>query len=75
MEFQWGKNPDYTIYLNIHLTQWALPLQISWQSWESMDGDVSCSIDINFLCFSFAIEVWKNLREVENNNNKRSNKL
>lgn len=52
--WEWGKNPEYTIDICTHWGRWALPLAIDHGS-----GNRHFFFAIQFLCFSFFIEIWR----------------
>ena len=59
MEFQFGKNPEFTINLFNDLTFWALPVSIEWSSYYAVVRAKSYFITLKILCFSFNLEIWK----------------
>ena len=59
MEFQWGDNPEYTFYLYYQSGFAALPLSISWHSYDGGNGKMY-SASLHFFCFGIAFEIWKN---------------
>jgi len=72
MQFQVGKNPEYTLNLFSDLTFWALPLSVSWYHDRLTKGEPSpfkghtipisgytFYVIIKILCFGFSIECWE----------------
>jgi len=59
MEFQWGKNPEYTVHLSSNLDCWALPLVIRWYRCRNYGAGSLFNISIELLCFGFEFEIWK----------------
>ena len=58
MEFQFGKNPEYTVHFENDFEYWALPICIYWCS---HGGEAAKNIyfSVRILCFYFGLEVWK----------------
>ena len=59
MQFQFGKNPEFTVYFFTDLTHWALPICILWCWPDDCGTGVHSSISVKILCFNFELEVWK----------------
>jgi len=57
--WQWGENPEYTIDVCTHWNWWALLLVISWNWYEDSLYNKCHTINIDFLCFHFSIEIWR----------------
>lgn len=59
MEFQWGNNPEYTLYLFIDLKYWALPGCIYWYKLVNIRTAIASNITIRFLCFALQFDIWE----------------
>jgi len=59
MEIDWGKNPEYSFMLWYDLTNWALPINISWVSNLDAVDNKYFYVALHFLCIGVAFEVWK----------------
>lgn len=59
MQTQFGKNPEYTIYLFADLSYWALPLCVDWWGPHDAITGINFSLSIKILCFGFGFEIWK----------------
>ena len=59
MEFQFGKNPEFTVHLFMDLTYWALPVCILWCCPDDCGTGTHSGIGIKILCFNFELEIWK----------------
>lgn len=70
MEWQWGNDPEYTIYLYKQSGFWALPFSVNWVYHKNTSGKSSIlnikvkpyfnlSFSIYFLCFGFSFEMWR----------------
>ena len=57
--WQWGENPEYTIDVCTHWSNWALLLEIGWLYYNDAVGNKNYGIDITFLCFHFGIDIWR----------------
>jgi len=58
MTFQWGKNPDHTIWVYVNPREWSLPVHIGWTKDEDAVENKYLSFTIGFLCFYFEYERW-----------------
>ncbi len=59
MEFQFGKNPEFTMHFFTDLTYWALPICVCWLYPDNCGSGIYSNINIKILCFNFMLEVWK----------------
>lgn len=59
MTIQWGKNPEYTLYLYFQPRFLALPLQIGWWWITDAVGNKQYSQSLHFLCFGIEFEIWR----------------
>jgi len=62
MELNFGKNPEYKLFigLNAHFKygHFALPIGLFW--WYGNDEYYrTLDFTLNFLCFTFSIEYWR----------------
>lgn len=59
MEIQWGKDPEYTIWLVMDLSYWALPMCIYWYRSHDHTTGMVFNISLKILCFGVELEIWK----------------
>ena len=58
IEFQWGKNPEYTLYLYHNWNMWYLPFGIHWHHYDGGVGKMY-SVGLSFLNLGISFEIWK----------------
>lgn len=59
MGFQFGKNPEVTIYLDTDFSYWALPVSIYWTNFSDETVGKNLFISLRILCLYFGLEIWK----------------
>lgn len=60
MEKQWGKNPEYTIYIFANWNHWHLPFGISWHGYGVTINNYNLkAYSFGFLCFKILLEIWR----------------
>lgn len=62
MTFEWGKNPEYTLYLYTAWSNWCLPFGIHWSYYNGGTGKMY-SPGLHFLCFGITLEIWRYTKE------------
>ena len=59
MEYQFGKNPEFTIYLFTDFSYWALPVSIYWSDFSDDSAGKNLYFSLRILCFYLGLEIWK----------------